>query len=61
MNINNLIKYKFCKIFNWFIQVVLSLNYLHQRNIIHRDLKLQNLFLSKEGLVLKLNFFNNKI
>jgi len=37
------------QILKWFVQAIMSLKYLHDRHILHRDLKPQNFFLSKEG------------
>lgn len=34
-----------------FKQMVLALQYIHEHNILHRDLKSQNIFLTREGLV----------
>jgi serine/threonine protein kinase len=39
------------KILDWFIQLCLALRYIHQRRIIHRDLKSQNIFLTKKANV----------
>ena len=36
------------QILDWFIQLCLALRYIHQRRIIHRDLKSQNVFLTKK-------------
>jgi len=36
-------------ILTWFTQATLGLKYLHSKQIIHRDLKSQNLFLSERG------------
>ena len=36
---------------NNFVQVCLALKHVHDRRILHRDLKSQNVFLTKSGLV----------
>ncbi|XP_037076187.1 serine/threonine-protein kinase Nek1-like [Pollicipes pollicipes] len=38
-------------ILNWFIQITFAVQYLHSKNILHRDLKTQNIFLTSENLV----------
>lgn len=37
------------QVLKWFTQAILSLKYIHDRHILHRDLKPQNFFLSKSG------------
>jgi NIMA (never in mitosis gene a)-related kinase len=39
------------QILNLFTQICLAIKHIHDRKIIHRDLKCQNIFMTKEGLV----------
>lgn len=50
-------------IMNWVAQLALAVNYMHENRILHRDIKPQNIFLTKEGIVLFffLCFRNKKI
>eukprot|EP00658_Telonema_sp_P-2_P015893 TRINITY_DN1613_c0_g1_i4.p1 TRINITY_DN1613_c0_g1~~TRINITY_DN1613_c0_g1_i4.p1 ORF type:complete len:718 (-),score=178.61 TRINITY_DN1613_c0_g1_i4:36-2189(-) len=38
-------------ILNWFVQICMGLKHCHDRKILHRDLKSQNIFLTSTGLV----------
>lgn len=40
-----------CKVLNWLGQICLSISYIHKKKIIHRDLKAQNIFLLKNGII----------
>eukprot|EP00730_Choanoeca_flexa_P005126 TRINITY_DN11882_c0_g1_i14.p1 TRINITY_DN11882_c0_g1~~TRINITY_DN11882_c0_g1_i14.p1 ORF type:complete len:504 (+),score=113.61 TRINITY_DN11882_c0_g1_i14:142-1653(+) len=39
------------QIMNWFTQIALAIQYLHTQKILHRDLKTQNIFLTKKGII----------
>jgi len=39
------------QILDWFVQFCLALKHVHDRKILHRDLKSQNIFLNKNGIV----------
>lgn len=45
------VNFRETQVLDWFIQVVLSLHYVHQRKILHRDVKTQNIFLTSDGQV----------
>ncbi len=38
-------------IMNWYLQIALALNYIHERKILHRDIKTSNIFLTSNGTV----------
>ena len=38
-------------IVNWFLQICLGLRAIHEKKILHRDLKTQNIFLTSNGTV----------
>ena len=39
------------QVLNWFVQLCLGLKHVHDRKILHRDIKSQNIFLTKSGVV----------
>ncbi|CAD5115258.1 DgyrCDS4252 [Dimorphilus gyrociliatus] len=39
------------QIVEWFVQISMALQYMHERNILHRDLKTQNIFLTKASII----------
>ena len=45
------IRMKESTVMHYFTQICLALNYLHERHILHRDLKCQNVFLTSNGVV----------
>ncbi len=38
------------QILNWFTQICLALKHCHDRKIIHRDLKVANIFITRKGV-----------
>ncbi|XP_050766413.1 serine/threonine-protein kinase Nek5 [Gymnogyps californianus] len=45
------------QILSWFVQISLGLKHIHDKKILHRDVKAQNIFLSNNGNVAKLGDF----
>ncbi|CAB1347136.1 unnamed protein product, partial [Coregonus sp. 'balchen'] len=45
------------KIVDWFVQICLGLKHIHDRKVLHRDIKAQNIFLTKKGMKAKLGDF----
>ncbi|XP_067419163.1 serine/threonine-protein kinase Nek5 [Emydura macquarii macquarii] len=45
------------QILDWFVQISLGLKHIHDRKVLHRDIKAQNIFLSNNGMVAKLGDF----
>ncbi|NWY66011.1 NEK5 kinase, partial [Erithacus rubecula] len=45
------------QILSWFVQISLGLKHIHDKKILHRDVKAQNVFLSNNGKVAKLGDF----
>ena len=45
------------QVIDWFVQLCLALSYAHGRKVLHRDIKPQNIFLSRGGTNLLLGDF----
>ncbi|ELU00045.1 hypothetical protein CAPTEDRAFT_106738 [Capitella teleta] len=39
------------QILDWFVQTCLAIKHIHDRKILHRDVKSQNIFLTKHGII----------
>lgn len=39
------------QIMQWFIQIVMAVQYMHSNKVLHRDIKPQNVFMTKKGVV----------
>nr|XP_033798097.1 serine/threonine-protein kinase Nek1 isoform X2 [Geotrypetes seraphini] len=39
------------QVMDWFVQICLALKHVHDRKILHRDIKSQNIFLTKDGTI----------
>ncbi|XP_078518041.1 serine/threonine-protein kinase Nek4 isoform X2 [Lissotriton helveticus] len=39
------------QVVEWFVQITMALQYLHKENIMHRDLKTQNIFLTRSAII----------
>ncbi|XP_065181599.1 serine/threonine-protein kinase Nek1-like isoform X1 [Sycon ciliatum] len=38
-------------VLNWFVQISLAIKHVHDRKILHRDIKTQNIFLMRSGII----------
>ncbi|KAJ8350143.1 hypothetical protein SKAU_G00252730 [Synaphobranchus kaupii] len=45
------------KVVDWFVQICLGLKHIHDRKVLHRDIKSQNIFLTNNGMKVKLGDF----
>ncbi|XP_072542760.1 serine/threonine-protein kinase Nek5 [Salminus brasiliensis] len=45
------------QIVDWFVQICLGLKHIHDRKVLHRDIKAQNIFLTQGGVKVKLGDF----
>ncbi|XP_042350746.1 serine/threonine-protein kinase Nek5-like [Plectropomus leopardus] len=45
------------QVVDWFVQICLGLKHIHDRKILHRDIKCQNIFLTNGGMKAKLGDF----
>ena len=39
------------QLLDWYVQILLAMKHIHDRKILHRDLKTQNIFLTSKGEV----------
>ncbi|XP_048035564.1 serine/threonine-protein kinase ppk11-like [Megalobrama amblycephala] len=48
---NNIGFFEEQQILEWLVQICLALQYLHKNNVLHRDIKPQNVFLTEDGYI----------
>jgi serine/threonine protein kinase len=39
------------QVLGWFVQMLLALQHVHSHDVLHRDLKTQNIFLTRDGFI----------
>ena len=44
-------------ILDWFAQICLAMEHVHDRKVLHRDIKTQNIFLTRGGAIIKVGDF----
>jgi len=44
-------------VLTWFVQLVLAVQYIHQRRVLHRDLKTRNIFVKSNMVKIGTNVF----
>eukprot|EP01050_Picozoa_sp_SAG11_P003113 SAG11_NODE_169_length_13635_cov_13.307993_6_plen_1033_part_00 len=45
------------QVLNWFVQICLAIKHVHDRKVLHRDIKTQNIFLTRGGSIIKIGDF----
>jgi NIMA (never in mitosis gene a)-related kinase 1/4/5 len=38
-------------IVNWFFELAISIKYMHEKKILHRDIKTSNIFITRDGTI----------
>jgi len=49
------------EISSWFVQILLSLQYIHQKKILHRDIKTSNIYLTGSNTIKLADFGISKV
>ncbi|XP_078258991.1 serine/threonine-protein kinase Nek5 isoform X2 [Rhinoraja longicauda] len=57
VNMQHGVRFEEEQILDWFVQICLGLKYIHDRKVLHRDIKAQNIFLCNNGKTAKLGDF----
>ena len=50
-NFGVIVCYSEDQILDWFVQMALAIKHIHDRKILHRDLKTQNIFMTQSGQI----------